>query len=217
MELLLSYLTPSITAEIVCFLFSLICLLRDKTIMWKSMIVYLLVTCIAEISGRYFGKTYHNSQWVYNIFILFEFGFTTAMFHYLYRNYTYRRYVIIPGIVLFIILYIVCLLNNGVLVYSNLTFAVMSVLFSLYSLFYYYLLLKDEAYTRLSLSAEFWWVAGTLFFYFGTTACNLFNDQLDAITISPSHHLSYFIFKGLNVILYSLWSFAFVCRRWFAK
>lgn len=217
MELVLSYFTPSITAEVVCLLFALICLIRDNKIMWKCMIVYLLITCVAEISGRYFAKTYHNSQWVYNIFILFEFGFTTAMFTYLYRHYAYRRYVIVFGVVLFIVLYAAGLLSNGVLVYSNLTFTVMSVLFSLYSLFYYYLLLKDEVYTNLSLSAEFWWVAGTLFFYFGTTVCNLFNAQLDTITISPKHHLSYFIFKGLNIILYGLWSFSFVCRRWFGK
>ncbi len=185
--------------------------------MWKSMIVYLLITCIAEISGRYFGKTYHNSQWVYNIFILFEFGFTSAMFTYLYRNYVYRKFLIGAGTTLFLVLYVAGLFTKGVLVYSNLTFTVMSVLFSLYSLFYYYLLLKDERYISLNLSPEFWWVTGTLFFYFGTTVCNLFNEQLDTITISPSHHLSYFIFKGLNIILYGLWSFSFLCRRWFAK
>ena len=30
-------------------------------------------------------------------------------------------------------------------------------------------------------------------------------------------HLTYFIYKTLNVILYSCWSYSFICRKWLTK
>jgi hypothetical protein len=65
----------------------------------------------------------------------------------------------------------------------------MSVVFVLASLYFYYLKLKDEHFEPLMFSAPFWWVSGTLFFYFGSTACNNFLDYLPsmkAITFSRS-------------------------------
>jgi hypothetical protein len=136
------------------------------------------------------------------------------MFAYLLSRYTQSKALIVMGLFSFIGLYIYDLTNHGFFVYNNLTYTVMSVIFVLYSLYYYYLLLKDDSFVNLRYSPAFWWVAGVLFFYFSTTACNLFNDKLNTIMLTPKHHLSYFIFKALNVILYGCWSYSFICRRW---
>jgi hypothetical protein len=182
------------------------------------MILYLLVTCIAEISGIYVEREVHNNYWVYNILLLFDTGFMSLMFAYIFKQYNKSKFIVITGLALFIALYAYEFIAQGFSLfvrYNNLTYTVMSVVYVLYGLYYYYLLLKDERYINLKYSAIFWWVAGTLLFYFGGTACNLFSDQLRAIKIYQ--HLSYFIFKALNIILYGFWSYSFICRKWLTK
>jgi hypothetical protein len=211
---MLSYLTTSTTAEIICFLFAVICLSKDDSSVWRSMIIFLFITCVAEISGVYFGRKVHDNQWVYNIFIIFETGFINLMFFLIFKKNINSKPPLTVGLALFVLLYVGNLISNGFRVYSNLTYTVMSVLYVLYSLYYYYLLLKDERYINLSRSADFWWVAGTLFFYFSTTACNLFDEKLAHVMITSTETLNHFIFKSLNIILYGCWSYSFICRKW---
>jgi hypothetical protein len=56
-------------------------------------------------------------------------------------------------------------------------------------------------------------VNGTLIFYFGSTAINIFFDYLvhDKISVF-SYSIRYVTFAILNVLLYSCWSYAFICR-----
>ena len=211
---MLNYLTANTTIEIICLLFAVICLIKDPSLVWRIMILYLLITCVAEIFGIYIARQTHNNHWVYNIFLLFEEGFTTLMFSHLLNKYINSKPIIIIGLALFIISYIYEIVTHGFFRYNHITYTAMSVLFVLYSCFYYYLLLKDDHYIELKYSSEFCWVVGTLIFYFANTACNLFDDKLYSIMITPKHHLSYFIFKALNIILYSCWSYSFICRKW---
>jgi len=178
------------------------------------MILYLFVTFSAEFIGLYIGRKYHSNQWLYNIFLLFEMGFTNLMFYYLFSRYTKNKLVIIISVILTIVLYINDLVTHGIFFYNNVTYSVMSVQFVLCSVFYFYLLIKDDKYVDLRYSAEFWWVAGILLFYFGNTASNLFDDKLYSIVNGQINDLTNFIFKVLNIILYGCWSYSFICRKW---
>ena len=214
---MLSYLTANTLMEIICLLFSTLCLSTDKSLVWRSMILYLLITCITELGGIAIGRHSHNNHWVYNIFIVFEAGFTHLMFVHLFKNYKHSKSIILIGLAVFVIFYIYDTCSHGFFKYNNLTYTILSVEFVLYSLYYYYLLLKDENYIDLKKSPEFWWVAGTIFFYFANTACNLFDAELYSVMITSHHHLTYFIFKILNIILYGCWSYSFICKRWLSK
>jgi hypothetical protein len=211
---MLNYLTPNTGIEVICLAFAIICLANDSNLVWRSMILYIFITCIAEVSGIYFAVKIHNNNWVYNIFLLFETSFNNLMFVNIFNRYIKSKLIIIPGLALFIILYVLGLIDHGFLIYNNFTYTVMSVLYVLYSLLYYYLLIKDEKLVNLKSSPEFWWVAGTLFFYFSNTACNLFDEKLENIMVTPTKDLSYVIFAALDILLYSCWSYSFVCRKW---
>lgn len=87
----------------------------------------------------------------------------------------------------------------------------MSVVFVLYCLYYYYLLLKDESFIEIKTHPEFWWVTGVLFYYFGSTMSNIF-DGLFNVKIIGFATLRYCIYVLLNLILYSLWVYSFICR-----
>jgi len=207
------YFTASTISELICFIFAAICLLKDTSVVWRCMILYLLITCIAEFAGVYVEIKSRNNQWVYNIFLLFEGGFTILMFGYIFNQFNKSKLIIISGLVLFAILYIYELLSHGFFVYNYLTYKVMSILYVLYSFYYYYLLLNDAGYVRLKYASVFWWVTGTLFFYFGNTAVNLFDKHLAEVKIFGDQYLTYFIYKVLNITLYGCWSYSFICRK----
>ena len=138
---MINIFTANTVSELICFLFAIICLAQDKNLVWRSQVIYLFVTCLAEISGIFVSKHTHNNQWVYNIFILFEAGFSYLMFANLIANYTKWKPVIIVGIILFSACYLYSIVINGFLTYAAIAYLVMSVQFVLLSLYYYYLLL----------------------------------------------------------------------------
>ena len=210
---MLHYITINIISELICLIFAIICLIKDTNIAWRSMIVYMAITCMTELDGLYVELKTHNNQWVYNIFLVAEAGFTTLMFASLLSKYT-GKLLIILGLAVFCILYIYELIAHGFLVYNYFTYKVMSFVFVLYSLYFFYLLLKDDDYIRLNRSSSFWWVSGALFFYFGNTACNLFDGFLGSVKIFNNESLTYFIYKVLNVLLYGCWGYSFICRKW---
>lgn len=210
------YFTTNTNVELICFITALLCLIRDSSFVWRSMILYLFITFTVEMAGIYISgpKQLISNHWVYNIFLICEIGFTHLMFAHLLSRYINSKPIILIGLAILCIVYAYELWDHGFLIYNHHTYTVMSVLFVIYGLYYYYLLLKDDYYVKLKYSPEFWWVAGTLFFYFANTACNLFYDNLKSVMLWDGHHLTYYIFRVLNILLYGCWSYSFICRKW---
>jgi len=215
---MLNYFTFTTTIEILCFFVALLCLKKDNVPMWKYFSFFLLLTCIAELSGIYLKRNHHPyNAWVYNILMVFEFGFVNLMFREIGRRYAQTKTVIICGIILVAVFYALDMISHGIFVYNNLTYTVMSVILVIYSLVYYYSIMTGDNYVRIAYSAQFWFVTGCLFYYFGETACDLFYDKLQTVFITPLHTLTYYIYAILNVLLYGCWSYSFICRRWLEK
>ena len=129
-----------------------------------------------------------------------------------------NKLMISISLLLFSGVYIYEIITNGFLKYVYPAYILLSVQFVIFSLYYYYLQLKSDEYIILKHSSEFWWVAGTLLFYFANTTCDIFDDDLKSVMIAPLHqHLTYFIYKILNIILYGFWSYSFICRKWLIR
>jgi hypothetical protein len=199
--------------EIACCILALICLVKDKNIAWRSMVLFLLIICATELTGASIRRAHHNNSWLYNIYLIFEASFTSFMFGNILGKYFNSKPLVLSGLALLLILYVYEILQHGWLVFNDLTATVMSVIFVVYSFYYYFLLIKDDQYIDLKRSATFWWVAGALFFYFGSTAVNLFFLFLKDVKIH-GHNITYYIFTALTTILYSCWSYSFICKKW---
>jgi len=157
----------------------------------------------------------NSSAWMYNILLLLQMGAFSFMFYNLIGKYLAGRLLIVTGISILILIYAYELFTNvaGIFNYNSTTYSAMSVVFIIYSLYYYYTLLRGEEYAELKFLPEFWWVTGTLFFFFGTTAVNLFYTYL--LNSYPGNKLYLvYISDVLIVILYGCWSYAFICKRW---
>jgi len=212
--LLSEFFTTNTVVELVCFSTAVLCLSRDKEPVWRYQRVYLLIVCLTELFARYLKKGLHlPNQWPYNIMLLFEAPFISLMFAHLLDRYNKKsRFWLSVGLLVLAAVYAIDLFTSeyGFARMSDITDNLMSALFSAYAFYYFYLLLKDDAYVDLRFSAEFWWVIGVLVFYFGTTGVDLYRDSSAEL---GKRHLSSYIKDAFIVICYSCWSYSFICRK----
>ena len=205
--------TPNTAIEFVCFLAALIFLFKDKNAAWRLLIPYLFLTFAVETLGLYLRLIVEvNNLKVYNAFLIMECGFISYFFYNLYKPYKYAARWLWIWLVIFAAMYLAEMVHDNFTGFVSITATVMSVVFVLAALYYYYLKLTDEHYEPLLVSPAFWWVCGTLFFYFGSTVCNLFFDYMSTQTYAENKSVRYIIFIMLNITLYSCWTFSFICR-----
>jgi hypothetical protein len=206
------YLSINIAIEFFCFFTALFCLWNDKNSVWRFSILYLFIVCCLEEAGHFF-KTAHDQNsniLLYNILLIFEISYTSLIYYIVINRYAKSKPVILSGLVIICITYVAEISNHGYTNFNNFTLNVFSVLNVIYGFVFYYLLLKAPDYINVKTSAEFWWVTGSVFFYFGSMVSNLFIAIVH--NINPLLSFNYYIYIAINVLLYSFWSFSFLCR-----
>lgn len=212
--MLTSYLSVNTGAEMLCLLIALFCLFKDKEPAWKMFIFFLMVTCLVEVAGIYVRKTLDQPNFaIYNLFLIIECSVQNLFFYYIIKQHSTLKLIMVVWLVTFLLVYFTELIVTHFKAYASTSSTLMSVELILASVYYYYLLLKDNAYQNLFIYPSFWWVNGIICFYFGGIACNVFFSYmvLDQ-TVGISHSVRYVVFNVLNVILYSCWSYSFICR-----
>jgi len=203
--------TSSSYIELLCLVFALYFLSKDKTTFWRITIWYMAIVMLTEIVGRYFARTYHTNLCIYNIYTVFEISFITYGFYTFIKQYTNIKYWLIATYAVTMIIYTIFTLMHGINVYNAFTISVTSVVFVIYGLLYFYLLLKDENYIDLKFHPAFWWVGGTLIFYFGSTLANFFDDIIQQKFLGK-YNTRLIIYTTLNLFLYGFWAYSFICR-----
>ena len=169
------YFTGNTISELVCFLAAVLFLSRDKEPAWKLLIVYLALTCVTEMGGIYLRRILHvHNSWLYNLFVLAEWAMNSYFFYYLFSAWKSRKKLLLIWIPTFVAIYITELVYNHFNMFVANTTTVMAIVFTFASIYYYYMLLMSPSHVNLKTHAPFWWANGTIFFYFGSTATNLF-------------------------------------------
>ncbi|WP_429264033.1 hypothetical protein [Mucilaginibacter sp. 3215] len=181
----------------------------------------MILTCLAEIGGIYVKHSVPGvltrNEWLYNLLLPFQAGLMTWMFYDLLRDYLPMRWLVAAFALTLFGLYVEELREHGLIVYNQMTNSVLLISISLYSLLYYYFLIRDPKYLNLMRHADFWWVTGIFFFYFGTTACNIFYHRLAPHANDFIKNLTYYIYNAFIFVLYGCWSYAFICKKWQAR
>lgn len=209
-----AYITVNTVAEFLCLVLSLLCLYREKDRVWRALILFLLLTCLVELAGIYIRRGLHRPNFmIYNIFLVIECVALNYFFYHLVKAERDLKQLLIGWFVFFLLFYFTELYLKRFGTYVSASSTLMSVELILASIYYYYLLLKEEKYRQLSNDAAFWWVNGTICFYFAGIASNIFFSYLlQDKTPGLTHSARYIVFSILNVILYSSWSYSFICR-----
>jgi hypothetical protein len=208
---MIKYLSLNIAIEVVTCLIAFFCLYNDKRLAWRLIPFFMAFTCIVEITGRWLHINKKSNDWVYNVYLIAEASVITAMYRYSIKKYTQKIKFIGAGGLILILLYSYEIIVHGILSYNDDTETAMLGLFICYGLYYYYLLMDNEVYHKLYTYPPFWWVAGTLFFCFGSIVSDLYYTFLNA-KAWPLFTSRYSIFNYLNIILYGFWTYSFICR-----
>jgi len=205
------YITVNTVSEFLCFVISILCLYRDKDSVWGNFIFFLLLTCLVEIAGIYIRMRHRPNFMLYNLFLVIECAVLNYFFYHLLKENRLKK-ILTGWIVFFLLFYFIELIVKHFNAYVSASSTLLSVELILASIYFYYRLLKEEKYRQLSKYAPFWWVNGTICFYFAGIACNIFFRYLLHKAPDISHTVRYIVFTILNVILYTSWSYSFICR-----
>ncbi|ARS42389.1 hypothetical protein CA265_23105 [Sphingobacteriaceae bacterium GW460-11-11-14-LB5] len=205
------YLSSIFIAELICLIVAIATIWKDKNAFGKVITCYLAVALVTEEAVTYFAIRSIHNLWLFNIFIFFEISTILYGLYHCLKEYTNPKPIFIIGSGIVYLLYFSFFITHPFTDLNTITISVMSVLFTLYCLYYYYLLLKDEHFIEIKTHPQFWWVTGVLFYYFGSTMSNIF-DGLFTVKIISYYTLRYCIYIVLNLILYSFWLYSFICR-----
>lgn len=202
----------NIIIEILCLIAALVFLKNENVLFSKLTKGYLAFVVIIETIGFSMSKGYHlNNAWLYNIFIIFEAAYISYGLYVALKNFTKKAHLIcIIPIIAFIATYFFEIYTYGFLKFNSLSVNVFSIIFVIVSLIYFHLLVKQKNAILLNINPQFWWVTAVLFYYFGSTIYNLFiyflYQQFPKTYIILAHTM-----LGLNLLLYSIWIYSFIC------
>ncbi len=208
-----NYLTIYTGAEMTCGAIGLYCMAKQKDKRLHLLWAFVFFVALVEMTGIYVKAHYKYNSWVYNLLLPVQIAFFSAVFHYILSAYFKPRTLILSAALFLLLIYGYEHFQHGVFERHKYTQMAFGLLITAYCLLYYYLLLAKDGYVELTLEPAFWWVAGALFYFFSVSVINIFSDPLKRVLTSPRETLSY-TYKALNIILYSCWSYSFICIKW---
>lgn len=214
----MNLLSLNIIVELTCLVIAFIFLRSDHKLFWKLIIAYMVIVCGTEISGRYIARIMHQPNgWLYNMSIVIEICFLHfALFKFISKYSRLAMPIALTSLCLITIIYLFEIFYWKTTGFYITTYKLYSVCMVLLSLFYFYVFIKQTDYVILKHDAEFWFVAGILFFFFGGTVMNFLYNVL-TIQITPDKTIKSYINNILIILLYGFWSYSFICRHRIAK
>lgn len=204
----------NILVEAICFFIALYFLQGDKKAFWRIFVPFLFLTVSTEIYGRYLARFLHQPNgWLYNIYLIIEILFI----HFILLKSTepfFSKAKLFVGISLSTV-FIMYVLEQSYFRtegFYNITFKVFSINTVVLCLVFYYGFVRHDSYIVLKQYPQFWLIAGILFFYFGGTVMN-FIYQVLTVEITPNKTIRSYTNHVLILLLYSFWSYSFICRH----
>lgn len=172
---------------------------------------FLTVTLIVEIAGWWFTEHNMETAAFYNFFSLFEFVF----YMYVLKNIILSQRIKTVISYTIIIYSVLTLINiffiQKINTFHTLTYSIGCLLIVIISMYYFFELFKSPSAVNLKKEPAFWIASGLLFFYTCTLPffglANYINSVLPVLVRNFKSILSM-----LNVLLYSLFTVAFLCR-----
>jgi hypothetical protein len=197
---------------LIAFLTSLICFRLDLSIHFKVFSLLLALTFIVEIGSVIIGRVLHhkNNFWIYNAFTLPEFWIYGYFYHKAITVRVLRKIVFLFLLIFPIFWFITVFFIFGFNVWNSYVLIVGSFFSVVLALMYYYQMVTAREFRSIRDLPEFWIATGMLIFYLG--ALPYFGTLNFLISYSRSAATRLLtILKILDILMYSLFSYGFLC------
>ena len=202
----------TIISVLVCFVLSLVNYLNKNSPLYLKLFpVFLFLVLACEYESYRLAHRHQNNLYLYNTILVIEFLFYLFFFYSVYRVSIARKIVL-----LLMAIYLAGALINiffiqGMKVFHTYTFMT-GCLLVIAGCIYYFLQLFRYPQTGSIMRDPAFWVASALLFYY---ACVLPVYGILNYISSMSRHFSQtlkFIINFMNILLYSLFILAFLCK-----
>ncbi|AEW02011.1 hypothetical protein Niako_5780 [Niastella koreensis GR20-10] len=206
----------SLIIEVICFLASLALFFQASLPRYlKTFPFFLLLTIIIEIIGDLLVKRKIDSIPMYNIFTTFEFIFYLYILRRIIYNVRVKKLI-----VLLMAIYPVLVLINMLFFQENTfhtnTYSLGCLLIVGACIYYFYEIFQTTHSVNLVKEPAFWICSGLLFFYTCSFPLVGLWNHLYGLPRIILLNLNA-VLQILNILLYSLFSIAFLCRVRFRK
>ncbi|WP_205509521.1 hypothetical protein [Longitalea arenae] len=202
--------------EVICFLASITLYFQASIPQYlKTFPPYMLITIAVEITGMQFMKYKIDMSLLFTIFTAFEFEYYLLIIRYSIYKPKAKTAIswalaIYPLLVLINMLYI----QPGK--FHTITYSLGCLLVVAACIYYFFEIFQSKHSVNLIKEPPFWICSGLLFFYCCTFPLIGLWNQLSGLSHIILKNLNA-ILQLLNILLYSLFSIAFLCRLRFGK
>lgn len=148
---------------------------------------------------------------IYNWFTAFEFGFYLYLLREIVKSKKVKKVILITSLIFLPLTSINIAFIQGKDGFHSVTYSVGCLLIVAFSIYYFYELFKLPKSVALIRESEFWICSGILFFYCCSFPLMGLVNFLDTVPRLIIDNLDFFL-TLLNVMLYSLYTIAFLCR-----
>lgn len=187
--------------------------------------VFLMVTLAVELLAMWWNVSLYKTKywkfnpsnlWLYNFYLIPQYLFYLYYFLKMIHNRRIRKKIGILAI-LYLILAVInysCIQGpHTINSYTIISAYLMAIGFSI--LFFNQTVNTKEVY-QLNVSPEIWITAGIFFFHFCSLPCFIFSTYLNIKSPSLSLGLFYAV-QFFNIVMYSFYLIAFLCKPHFQK
>jgi len=196
----------------ISLLISVVLLSRNKDIFYLRVFpVFLFISVSVELYAIYLWNFRFNTASIYNFFTLFEFGFYLFVLRGIIRNKFVKKVIVAAALIYIPVAVFNIVFIQGLNTFHTVTYSLGCLLVISFSMFYFFEIFRLPKFIYLTSEPGFWICSGLLFFYCCSFPIFAMSDLIEG---AAPFILTNFdkIINVLNVLLYSLFSIAFLCR-----
>jgi len=199
-----------ISVEAICFLMSLTLFFQVKALSYLRWFpFFLLLTVVVEVGSWTFRK-YLNLVLLYNLFTAFEFDFYLFTILLIIKSAKVKR-IILYTISVYSLLVILNVSFVQIRHFHTITYSIGCLLVVAACIYYFFEIFQSPQSVHLTREPAFWICSGLLFYYCCTFPLVGLWNQFHGLP-RVIHKNIKTILSLLNILLYSLFSIAFLCR-----
>jgi hypothetical protein len=178
----------------------------------KYFFPFLITTLLCDSLGWYISVVKgQNSLPVYNLFTAFEFLFYLWVIWNVIQAKTVKKILFYILIVYPVLAVVIILLIQKIHHFHSITYGLGCLLVIFFCIYYFFELFRVQHAIKLISEPAFWICTALLFFYCCTFPLFVATNFLDTIPVVIKRNAK-FILTLLNVLLYSLFIIAFLCK-----